>query len=227
MAFIKNKISRNLNAFLDMLAYAEGTCTSPITQNDGYDVIVTGVDGLEIFINYVAHPFANGRKSKRINSKGLTSNASGRYQFMLKDYEHYRKLLRLPDIGPESQDRWAIQLIKETGALPLIEAGKFAAAVARVRHLWASLPGAGYGQSERPLAALERVYLSKGGETWKSSVVLSATSLPVVAQSLPQSLYGSALNKSDEKKVRSLTLLNKISELAKKIMPFFKSKTKL
>lgn len=227
MAYTKNRISRNLNAFLDMLAYAEGTCTSPITQNDGYDVIVTGVDGLEIFNNYVAHPFANGRKSKRINSKGLTSNASGRYQFMLRDYDHYRKQLRLLDFGPESQDRWAIQLIRETGALPLIEAGKFIEAVARVRHLWASLPGAGYGQAERPLASLTSVYVNKGGETWKSSVVLSATSLPVVAQSLPQSLYGSALNKSDEKKVISLTLSNKISESVKKIMQFFKSKTKL
>lgn len=227
MAFIKNRISRNLNAFLDMLAYAEGTSTSPITKNDGYDVIVTGVDGMEIFTHYGMHPFAGGRKSKRINSKGLTSNASGRYQFMLKDYEHYRKLLKLPDFGPESQDRWAIQLIRETGALPLIEAGKFAAAVARVRHLWASLPGAGYKQLERPLAALERVYLAKGGESWSYSAGLSATSLPVAGQSLPQSLYGSALNKSDEKNQTWQTLLLKISALAKKIMPFFKSKTKL
>ena len=227
MAFIKNKISRNLNAFLDMLAYAEGTCTSPITQNDGYDVIVTGVDGFETFISYVAHPFASGRKSKRINAKGLTSNASGRYQFMLKDYDHYRKQLRLLDFGPESQDRWAIQLIRETGALPLIEAGKFAAAVARVRHLWASLPGAGYGQTERPLAGLERVYLAKGGESWISSAALSATSLPVAGRSLPQSLYSLGPNNLAEKKLNLLTKLSKISELAKKIMQFFKSKTKL
>jgi len=226
MAFIKNRISRNLNAFLDTLAYAEGTSTHPLTKNDGYDVIVTGLDGYEIFSMYGAHPFANGRKSKRINLKGLTSNASGRYQFMLKDYEHYRKQLRLPDFGPESQDRWAIQLIRETGALPLIEAGRFIEAVARVRHLWASLPGAGYGQLERPLASLTNVYVNKGGETWKSLVVLSDTSSRVPVQSLPQSLYISEPSKLEEKKATWLTLLNKLNELAKKITLHFKSKTK-
>ena len=109
------------------------------------------------------HPFAHGRKSKAINSKGLTSNASGRYQFMLKDYAHYRALLKLPDFGPLSQDRWAIQLIRERRALPLIQAGKVEDAIARVRNIWASLPGAGYGQPEHNLAALLAVYRKAGG----------------------------------------------------------------
>ncbi|HCL51688.1 MAG TPA: lysozyme, partial [Pseudomonas sp.] len=83
----------NVVAFLDMLAWSEGTSTSPATKNQGYDVIVTGADRVpEIFTDYSVHPFSRGRKSKAINSKGLTSNASGRYQFMLKDYAHYRAL---------------------------------------------------------------------------------------------------------------------------------------
>ena len=36
--------SRNALAFLDMLAWSEGTSTSPATAMDGYDVIVTGID---------------------------------------------------------------------------------------------------------------------------------------------------------------------------------------
>ncbi|WP_395351078.1 glycoside hydrolase family 104 protein [Variovorax sp. UC122_21] len=154
----------NLSAFLDMLAVSEGTSTSPATKNNGYDVIVTGIDRVpEVFTDYSDHPFAKGRKSKVINSKGLTSNASGRYQFMLKDWAHYRALLKLPDFGPQSQDKWAVQLIRERGALPLIDAGRFDEAVARVRNLWASLPGAGYGQPEHNLGQLRAAYLAAGG----------------------------------------------------------------
>lgn len=154
----------NLSAFLDMLAVSEGTSTSPATKNNGYDVIVTGIDRVpEVFTDYSDHPFAKGRKSKVINAKGLTSNASGRYQFMLKDWAHYRALLKLSDFGPASQDRWAVQLIRERGALPLIDAGRFDDAVARVRNLWASLPGAGYGQPEHNLSKLRTAYLAAGG----------------------------------------------------------------
>lgn len=155
----------NVCAFLSMLAWSEGTSTSPATKDRGYDVIVTGADRVpEVFTDYSAHPFSRGRKSKRINSKGLTSNASGRYQFMLKDYAHYRSLLKLPNFGPLSQDLWAIQLIRERRALPLIQAGKIEDAIARVRNIWASLPGAGYGQPEHGLSDLLAVYRAAGGK---------------------------------------------------------------
>lgn len=157
--------SPNVLAFLDMLAWSEGTSTSPATKDEGYDVIVTGADRKpEIFSDYSVHPFSRGRKSKPINAKGLTSNASGRYQFMLKDYAHYRDQLKLPDFGPLSQDRWAIQLIRERRALPLIKAGRIEEAIAAVRNIWASLPGAGYGQPEHQLGALLRVYRDRGGK---------------------------------------------------------------
>ena len=155
---------KNRLAFLDMLAVSEGTSTSPATLCRGYDVIVTGRDGqLEIFTDFSDHPFNAGRKSKAINSKGLTSNASGRYQFMLRDWAHYRDLLALPDFGPQSQDKWAMQLIKERRALPDIDAGRFADAVSKCRNIWASLPGAGYGQPEHGIGKLQVAYLSAGG----------------------------------------------------------------
>lgn len=154
----------NQRAFLDMLAVSEGTSTSPATKNNGYDVIVTGIDKKpEIFTDYSNHPFATGRKSKVINSRGLTSNASGRYQFMLRDWAHYRAQLSLPDFGPASQDKWALQLIRERRALPLIELGRFAEAVDCCKNIWASLPGAGYGQRENKLADLQAAYTKAGG----------------------------------------------------------------
>ena len=76
-------------------------------------MIVIGTDGkLELFDSYSRHPFEDGRKPKAVNSCGLTSNASGRYQQMLKDWPHYRDLLKLPDYGPISRDRLALQHIK-------------------------------------------------------------------------------------------------------------------
>lgn len=155
---------RNVVAFLDMLAWSEGTSTSPATKDRGYDVIVTGADRKpETFSDYSIHPFSKGRKPKLINRKGLASSASGRYQFMLKDYAHYRDLLKLPDFGPLSQDLWAIQLIRERRAIPLIQAGRIQEAIARVRNIWASLPGAGYGQPEHGPEKLVAAYRSAGG----------------------------------------------------------------
>lgn len=153
---------QNVVAFLDMIAFSEGT--SRIGSQDGYDVIVTGIDGKpETFTSYLNHPFASGRKSKVINSKGLTSNASGRYQFMKRDWSHYRTLLKLPDFGPLSQDKWAIQLIKERRALPDIQAGRIDEAIRKCANIWASFPGAGYNQPEHKIERLIEQYKRFGG----------------------------------------------------------------
>lgn len=156
--------SRNALAFLDMLAWSEGTSTSPATSVDGYDVIVTGIDRKpETFTDFSDHPFGKGRPSKVINSKGLTSNASGRYQQMLKHWPYYRTLLALPDFSPISQDLLALQHIRECRALPDVHAGRVQAAIEKCRSIWASLPGAGYGQREHRLGDLIQQYRLAGG----------------------------------------------------------------
>lgn len=163
----------NVKAFLATIGFAEGTVASPATRNDGYDVIVTGRDGVhEVFTDYTTHPFANGRASKVINSKGLTSNASGRYQIMLKDFSHYCAMLSLDDktlypdgaFSPAAQDAYALQLIRERSAIPLIEGGRIEMAIQRCSNLWASFPGAGYAnQPERPMAKMLQAYVNAGG----------------------------------------------------------------
>jgi muramidase (phage lysozyme) len=155
--------STNLIAFLDMLALAEGTSISPITECDGYDIIVSGVDGRHRFDDFSTHPFEGGRAPIVVNSKGLKSDAAGRYQFMLRDWPHYRAYLDLDDFGPLSQDRWAIQLIKDRDAMPMILAGHLVAAVGRCSNIWASLPGNSYGQPQRPLGTLQTAYTNAGG----------------------------------------------------------------
>jgi muramidase (phage lysozyme) len=159
-------VTNNLRAFLEMLAISEGTSISPATKDRGYDVIVTGMDGRpEIFTSYGTHPFAGGRRPKQINKAGLSSTASGRYQFLVRDWGFYRLKLNLPDFGPDSQDRWAVQLIKERRALDDIETGHVVRAIGKVCNLWASLPGANYpGQPMHPLEALAETYERLGGE---------------------------------------------------------------
>lgn len=158
----------NVRAFLDMIALSEGTSTNTATHCGGYDVIVTGMDGKpEVFDDFRTHPFAK-RPSKVINRAGLTSNAAGRYQCMARVngvnyWAHYRDALHLPDFGPDSQDKWAVALIRECHALELVEAGKIAEAVHACRSRWASLPGAGYGQHENDFATLARAYMAAGG----------------------------------------------------------------
>lgn len=156
---------RNVLAFLDMLAWAEGTSTSPATAMEGYDVIVTGIDRKpEVFKDFSDHPFAKGRPSKVINRKGLKSNASGRYQQMLKDWPYYKALLKLPDFSPISQDLLAIQHIRECRALPDVIAGRIETAISKCCNIWASLPGAGYGQREHQLSDLLKQYRLAGGK---------------------------------------------------------------
>ena len=47
--------------------------------------------------------------------------------------------------------------------MPAIEMGNLTEAITRCAHLWASLPGAGYGQREEKPTVLAAAYISAGG----------------------------------------------------------------
>lgn len=151
----------HLCAFLDMIAWSEGTSNAlhSLTSMDGYDVIVTGVDGPEIFTDFRTHPFADGRAPKHITGT-LFSSASGRYQFLRTHWLHYKNQLKLPDFGPLSQDLWAIQLIRERQALTDIKELRIREAISRCANIWASFPEAGYGQPEHKLDQLLVIFES-------------------------------------------------------------------
>ncbi|MCP1404241.1 glycoside hydrolase family 24 protein [Achromobacter insolitus] len=146
---------RNVQAFLDMLALSEGTDDGrQPTKDDGYDVLVGG----KLFAGYADHPNVLVKLSPT-----LSSTAAGRYQILYRYWQQYRTLLGLPDFGPLSQDRYAIQQLKERRALADIKAGRFDEAVAKVSNIWASLPGAGYGQHEQKIDRLRSAYVRAGG----------------------------------------------------------------
>ena len=138
----------NERSFLDLIAWSEGTSTHSMTQNNGYDVIVTGISGPEVFTDYSDHPFAGGRPAKIIRRVPLlTSTASGRYQLLLRFWRSYQQMLNLKDFSPASQDAVALRQIKERGALPMIDSGDIQGAIAACSNIWASLPGNDYGQA--------------------------------------------------------------------------------
>jgi muramidase (phage lysozyme) len=136
-----------LKSFLDLIAFSEGTSIHPLTQNDGYDVIVTGVDGPKIFTDYSDHPFAHGGFVTVRLVPLLQSSAAGRYQVLARYWNAYKAMLKLPDFGPQSQDAVAIQQIRERKALPMIEAGDVQGAIKACSNIWASFPGNTYAQA--------------------------------------------------------------------------------
>lgn len=158
-------IHPNVSKFLDLIGWSEGCCHEkhPLTLNNGYDVIVTGVDGPEIFTDYSTHPFIHSRPPKLINRKGLASTASGKYQILLKYFVSYKNLLKLPDFSPESQDKIAIRMIKECDALQDIKNGNIDEAIKKCSSRWASFPGNDYGQNPHSMDKLIAEFKSMGG----------------------------------------------------------------
>ena len=53
--------------------------------------------------------------------------------------------------------------IKERGALPMIDRGDIRQAIDRCSNIWASLPGAGYGQFEHKADSLIAKFKEAGG----------------------------------------------------------------
>lgn len=151
----QTEASPNLLRFLDLIAWSEGTSTSPLTKCDGYDVIVSGIYGRNVFDDFSDHPFDHGRAPIVVRANPLLqSTASGRYQLMRHWWQAYRVELKLDDFSPRSQDLVAVQQIRERNALPLIEAGNFEAAIEACSNIWASFPGNDYGQGAHSMATL-------------------------------------------------------------------------
>lgn len=141
--------AQNLRAFLDMIAYAEGTANA-----NGYRMLFGG----QLFDSYADHPRIY------VPFRNTTSSAAGRYQLLARTWDSLKARLGLRDFSPASQDAAAVELIRERGALNDVRAGRLSQAVAKVAKVWASLPGAGYDQPERKFAQLVAAYADAGGQ---------------------------------------------------------------
>lgn len=149
----------NQRAFLDMIAHSEiGPALLAVSDN-GYNVIVGSTpEKPMLFSSYADHPH------RMVTLRpGLVSSAAGRYQLLGKYYDAYKAQLHIHDFSPASQDLIALQQIKECHAINLIEQGLFDKAVIQCARIWASLPGAGYGQHENKIDDLRVAYINAGG----------------------------------------------------------------
>ncbi|MCX5786484.1 MAG: glycoside hydrolase family 104 protein [Elusimicrobia bacterium] len=139
------QLPKNVRAFLDTLAYAEGT-------RDRYNYIFT----FATFKSYADHP----RKVKC--QGGLCSSAAGRYQFLASTWDPLAGDLELKNFTPPNQDKAALEIIRRAGAYRAVENSadynNFKKAMGKLNDIWASLPGSPYGQHTYSMAALWKQY---------------------------------------------------------------------
>ena len=118
----------NIEKFLFLITSTEGTDRQGTPYNELF--------GFSNFTDFSTHP------NIRVTKNGYTSTAAGRYQILKGTYDS----LRMKDFSPASQDKAAIQLIKNAGAYNDVIKGDFQNAIRKTNKIWASLPLSPYGQ---------------------------------------------------------------------------------
>ena len=145
------EINNQRKAFLDMLAWSEELITDVRKPEI---MVMTSLQaklftGLRSFI-------ASLSRSAGLKSAGRTLPASFPLVGCLPQAAWPERLL--------SESRTlALQQIKERGALPMIDRGDIRQAIDRCSNIWASLPGAGYGQFEHKVDSLIAKFKEAGG----------------------------------------------------------------
>ncbi len=142
----------NRAAFLETIAVSEGTNK---IGDKGYNALFGG----GTFEGYADHP----RQEFTVPRLGIKTTAAGRYQILAHIFDYYKASLKLPDFSPDSQDKIALELIRECRALDDVDIGKLAMAVNKCSSRWASFEGNQYGQPKTPIGVLMAAYSGAGG----------------------------------------------------------------
>ncbi len=147
---------RNILIFGDLTAWSEGTSTSPYTKDDGYDILVHGVNGPpgpypKIITDYSAHP----NIKVMVNNKGLYSTAAGRYQALYNTWmECVQRYGFKGRFTPEAQDLFFLKKITERGAIQHLKNGDWDKAILACNKEWASFAGSPYNQNPHTMEAM-------------------------------------------------------------------------
>lgn len=180
----------NVKKFLDFLGQSEGA---------DYDVIV---GGKERITDFSKHPKIVGLRT----AEG-PSTAAGKYQITGTTYDRVAKKLGVSDFSPETQDRIALELIKERGAFEDVQSGNWEAAINKLGDEWASLPSSKYSQPKRDWAFVQKHLGISGGQlpemqfASKSQEPLVPTQGPAqadleMAEARRQAQYGGLINQA-------------------------------
>lgn len=151
-----------VRAFLDMIAYAEGT---DYLGAAAYAALFTH----SLFSGFDRHPNQTIKARSRGNT--IYSTAAGRYQFLYKTWLRIAKRAGIHDFSPHSQNVGAAYLLYQDRALIDLDNGRIEQAIKKVRREWSSLPGSGRGQPEKKMWQLvdyyqRRItYYSEGGRS--------------------------------------------------------------
>lgn len=135
----------NVKKFLDFLGRAEGA---------EYNTIVGG----NTFSDFTRHPSIIGMRTKE-----GPSTAAGKYQITKTTYNDFAKKVGVSDFSPESQDKVALAIIQQEGALDDVRTGNFRAAIDKLGGRWASLPSSKYSQPKRGWDWAEKELSMPGG----------------------------------------------------------------
>lgn len=149
---------RNVAAFLAMIVRAEG---------GAYNALFGYPAAGRTFSSFADHPrvrtYERADEFIRNGRRDFTT-AAGAYQITATTYDRLARKLGLSGFAPDVQDRMAVELIREKGALSDVRAGRFADAVAKVAGVWASLPGNVHRQAgQKNLAQVQGYYINAGG----------------------------------------------------------------
>ena len=149
------EINNQRKAFLDMLAWSEGTDNGrQKTRNHGYDVIVGG----ELFTDYSDHP----RKLNTLNPK-LKSTGAGRYQLLSRWWMPTASSLAWKTSLRKVRTLWHCSRLRSVALYLWLIVVDIRQAIDRCSNIWASLPGAGYGQFEHKADSLIAKFKEAGG----------------------------------------------------------------
>jgi len=151
----------NVRAALDVIAWSEGTSgrTDPYAVCYGYRRTIT---------DFSKHPKALGWAGEPLDKLGAAyvgkvSTAAGRYQINYPTWVDASRAMGLVDFSAASQDAAAVWIMDQAGALDMIKAGTFGAAVPKLARRWASFPGGTSGQPTKRAADLVALFSNKGG----------------------------------------------------------------
>jgi lysozyme len=167
----------NINAFLYMIRSCEHRFPRDVVNDDCYEIFYGGTR----FADLSDHPVITGELAPvplpeaMCRAAGLKSpcysTAAGAYQFIRPTWQRLRNKLGLDDFGFASQDQAALELLRETGVIDLIEEGEIENAIRMASKIWASLPGNAYQQNPKAMtfaldrfAEGQRLYAQASGE---------------------------------------------------------------
>lgn len=153
-------LPENVEKFLKLITYTEGTDKLGIPYNTAFKY--------KTFFDLSKHPEIKTPFFNPAKNKMDYSTAAGRYQFIKPTWDRISKKLGLKDFSAVSQDKAAIEQLKETGSYNDILNGNWIQAIEKNAQIWASLPGSKHKQ---PTFTLKKALAFLGTTAGKISTV--------------------------------------------------------